>query len=208
MTVRPAAPPDAELLAEVAAVTFPLACPPSTTHEAIAEFVATRLSPEAFTGYLADPQRVLLVDDPGDGGPLSGYTMLVLGEPADSDVAAAIHIRPTAELSKIYVREGQHGRGSAGALLLRSLETAGARGAAGMWLGTNEENLRAQRFYAKHGFERVGRKRFKLGDRYEDDFVFERAIQRSASRAVVARSGEASLWGDPAQRPGDRPGIR
>ena len=176
MTVRVATPSDAGALAEVAGATFALACPPSTSRQAIDEHVATALSVAAFTAHLADPDRLLLVDDPGDGGAMSGYAMLVLGEPADADVAGAIRIRPTAELSKIYVREQQHGRGSAAALLARVLETAGARGAVGVWLGTNEENVRAQRFYAKHGFERVGRKRFKLGDRYEDDVVFERAI--------------------------------
>lgn len=176
MTVRAASPLDAAAIAEVAAATFALACPPSTTRAAIDEHVATHLSAAAFTAHLADPDRLLLVDEPGGGDPLNGYAMLVLGEPADVEVAAAIRIRPTVELSRIYVREGQHGRGSAAALLNRGIEAAGGRGAAGVWLGTNEENLRAQRFYAKHGFERVGRKRFRLGDRDEDDLVLERAV--------------------------------
>jgi RimJ/RimL family protein N-acetyltransferase len=38
----------------------------------------------------------------------------------------------------------------------------------------NQQNLRAQRFYAKNGFERVGSKRFLVGGVYEDDFVLER----------------------------------
>lgn len=175
MTVRPATAADASALAEVAGATFALACPPSTTEEAKADFIASALSAAAFTRYLADPARVLLVDDPGEG-PLDGYTMLVLGDPADGDVARCLRIRPTSELSKIYVRPGQHGRGAAGALLARTLEDARGRGAAGVWLGTNQENERAQRFYGKHGFERVGVKRFRLGDRYEDDYVYERAL--------------------------------
>ena len=174
--IRAALPTDAAALAEVAAATFPLACPSSTTEEAKSDFIATALSEAAFMRYLADPARVLLVDDPGDGGPLAGYTMLVVAEPADPDVVAAVRVRPTAELSKIYVRQGQHGRGTAGALLARTIEAARDRGAAGVWLGTNEENARAQAFYVKHGFARVGTKRFKLGDRYEHDFVFERAL--------------------------------
>lgn len=174
--IRAALPTDAAALAEVAAATFALACPPSTTEEAKAEFIATALSEGAFARYLADPARVLLVDDPGNGAPLAGYTMLVVAEPADPDVIAAVRVRPTAELSKIYVRQGQHGRGTAGALMTRTLEAARDRGAAGVWLGTNEENARAQAFYAKHAFERVGTKRFRLGDRYEHDFVFERRL--------------------------------
>jgi GNAT superfamily N-acetyltransferase len=176
VSVRLAFPPDAEALAEVAAVTFPLACPPSTTEEAQADFIATALSVASFERYLADPDRVLLVDDPGDGAPFAGYTMVVLTEPVDPDVLAAVRIRPTAELSKCYVRQGQHGRGTAGALLARSLDVARERGALGMWLGTNQENVRAMRFYEKHGFVRVGTKRFKLGEVYEHDFVFERPL--------------------------------
>jgi ribosomal protein S18 acetylase RimI-like enzyme len=176
VTIRRAVPTDAAALAEVAAVTFALAGPPSTTQEAIDAFIATNLSATAFERYLADPVRVLLVAEGRPGEPLDGYTMLVMAEPADADVAGVVRIRPTAELSKIYVRQGSHGRGTAGELLARTLDVARDGGAAGVWLGTNEENVRAQRFYAKHGFERVGRKRFKLGDRYEDDFVFERAL--------------------------------
>lgn len=176
MTVRPAVPTDAAALAEVAAATFALACPPTTTQEAIDDFIATSLSEAAFARYLADPARTLLVAEHAPGAPLDGYTMLVEGDPADPDVASVVRVRPTAELSKIYVREGSHGRGTASELLTRTLDAARDRGAIGVWLGTNQENVRAQRFYVKHGFERVGVKRFKLGDQYEDDFVYERPL--------------------------------
>jgi diamine N-acetyltransferase len=51
-----------------------------------------------------------------------------------------------------------------------------ARGALGMWLGVNQENVRANRFYQKNGFAQVGIKHFLVGDRLEDDFVRERAL--------------------------------
>ena len=102
--------------------------------------------------------------------------MINLGEPADTDVRACIRLRPSAELSKCYVMPGHHGAGVASRLMAESLETAALAGASGMWLGVNQENARAQRFYGKHGFERVGAKRFLVGDRYEDDWVMERAL--------------------------------
>lgn len=176
MTVRLATPADAAALAEVAAVTFPLACPPSTTPEAAEQYVAAHLSEASFAGYLADPDRVIVVDDPGNDLPLPGYTMLVLTPTTDPDVLAAVRILPTSELSKCYVRPDDHGRGAAARLLARTLEEAQARGRAGMWLGTNIANARAIRFYEKHGFVKVGTKRFKLGDVYEDDFVLERPL--------------------------------
>ncbi len=102
--------------------------------------------------------------------------MLVTGEPTDADVAAAITTRPTAELSKCYVAPGHHGAGIAAALLEATVAEAVARGALAVWLGVNQENARAQRFYEKGGFVRVGVKRFLVGDRFEDDYVLERIL--------------------------------
>lgn len=102
--------------------------------------------------------------------------MLILEEPKDPDVVAALTTRPTAELSKCYVMPGQHGAGVASALMASTLEAARAGGAAAVWLGVNEENARAKAFYAKSGFTPVGRRRFLVGDRQEDDDVLERLV--------------------------------
>lgn len=186
--VRQATAADAPVLATVAAATFGLACPPHTTQEAIAAFIADVLSVQRFEEYLADPSRDLfLAEDDHDGGGQStgtgdvegtpsGYAMLVTGEPADPDVRAALTHRPTSELSKIYVLPDQHGAGTSRLLLAAALDAARARGSRGSWLGVNQLNERAQRFYAKSGFSRVGSKRFLVGDRYEDDYVFEQAL--------------------------------
>jgi ribosomal protein S18 acetylase RimI-like enzyme len=170
-TVRLATRDDAALLHELAAATFALACPPGTTQAAVEDFIAAVLSETSFAGYLADPSRALLVAEV-DGVP-AGYTMLVFDDPSDSDVAAAITARPTAELSKVYVLESQHGAGVAGALMTHSLAEARAREVAGVWLGVNQHNQRANRFYEKNGFVIVGTKKFLVGGKREDDFVRE-----------------------------------
>jgi ribosomal protein S18 acetylase RimI-like enzyme len=172
--VRPAGPGDAAVLAEVAAATFALACPPHVTPESIATFIGEVLSQERFDDYLADPDRELFLSVGDDV--FTGYAMVVHGEPADPDVQAALALRPTTELSKIYVLPDHHGAGTSRLLMETSIEAARARGSVGVWLGVNQENERAQRFYAKSGFTRVGTKRFKVGDRYEDDYVFERSV--------------------------------
>ena len=46
-------------------------------------------------------------------------------------------------------------------------------------MGVSEENARANAFYARHGFEPVGRKRFHIGDAWEDDVVRERVLRTS-----------------------------
>lgn len=173
-SIRRATATDAASLAELAAETFPLACPPHTTPEAIVDFIATHFTEARFDEYLSDTDRELVVAVAADST-LLGYSMIVRGEPSDPDVAAAVTLRPTVELSKFYVRRAAHGAGVAGELMRETLDAA-AVGASGAWLGVNEENAHALRFYAKHGFEKVGRKRFLVGARYEDDFVLERSF--------------------------------
>jgi ribosomal protein S18 acetylase RimI-like enzyme len=173
-TVRRAEQADAPLLHRLAAATFALACPPGTTREAIADFIHSTLSEASFARYLADPARVLLISEV-DGDP-AGYTMLVFGEPSDDDVAAAVSVHPAAELSKVYVLEGHHGAGVGAALMAASLATARDRGVAGVWLGVNQLNARANRFYEKNGFAIVGEKKFLVGGKAEDDFVRERVF--------------------------------
>lgn len=174
VTVRQAGPADAAALARVAAETFALACPPGTDPASIDEFIAQHLSQERFGGYLADPERdIRLAFD--DDEP-AGYTMLVFGEPYDADVAAVIVHRPTVELSKVYVLGRHHGAGVAAALMAATLDAARARGAAGVWLGVNQHNARAARFYEKSGFAVVGTKTFLVGQELHDDFVMEQPL--------------------------------
>jgi GNAT superfamily N-acetyltransferase len=173
-TVRRAASTDAAGLSTLARVTFPLACPPGTAPEAIDEFLATHLSAESFSDYLADSGRLVTVAEDETG--LCGYTMLIAGEPGDQDVAAAIGTRPTIELSKVYVLPGSHGRGVAAPLMQATLDSARGTGAAGIWLGVNQRNARAVRFYEKSGFAIVGEKSFRLGPELHSDFVMERAL--------------------------------
>jgi ribosomal protein S18 acetylase RimI-like enzyme len=169
LSVRRATPDDAAELARIAAITFPLACPPSTTEEAKAHFIATALSPAAFAAYLDQADHILLLAEVD--GESAGYTMLVTGDPHDPDVARVVTARPTVELSKVYVMPEQHGRGTAAALMDASIAAARATGAVSVWLGVNDENARANRFYEKSGFEIVGTKKFRLGDVDESDFV-------------------------------------
>ncbi len=57
-----------------------------------------------------------------------------------------------------------------------AIERARARGAASIWLGVNQENARAQRFYAKMGFTRAGVKTFDLNGSVEHDYVLSRPV--------------------------------
>ncbi|MEV0467194.1 GNAT family N-acetyltransferase [Nocardia tengchongensis] len=169
VAIRPAVADDADELAAVAAVTFPLACPPGSTPQDQAEFIAEVLSADRFREYLADTDRIVLkaVLD----GAIVGYALLNAMPPADPTVAALITQHPVAELSKMYVLPGQHGNGVSAALMRATLDTARTGGDSAVWLGVNQENVRAQRFYGKHGFTVAGTKTFTVGSQLHHDYV-------------------------------------
>jgi ribosomal protein S18 acetylase RimI-like enzyme len=161
-------------LATVAALTFPLACPPSTTPTDIAAFIAENLSVARFADYLADPDRVVFAARDSDR--ILGYAMLIHGVGDDADVQRAVTMHPAVELSKMYVLPDGHGAGVSAALMTATLDRARQFGAACVWLGVNQENQRAQRFYAKHGFRASGTKTFRLGEGLENDYVMVRPL--------------------------------
>lgn len=165
---------DLDELVDVAARTFPLACPPSAEPADIAAFIATQLTLDRFAGYLRDPHRKVLIAR--NDQRISGYAMLIRGVGTDPDVRRAVTGHPAVELSKMYVLPDAHGAGIAAALMRASLTAAQTLGAVCVWLGVNQENQRAQRFYGKHGFTRAGTKTFQLGARIEHDYVMTCAL--------------------------------
>lgn len=185
--VRPATPDDVAPLAELAALTFPLACPPQVTPADVEAFVRTNLTPQRFAERLAEPGRYAILVAAEPTGALLGYTLAVLPQGlddvpgADDAVAALVPGRPVAELSKCYARAELHGSGLAGALLDAAHADLAGRAVddvpcAAVWLGTNAGNRRAQRFYARAGYRTVGRRTFRVGERVENDVVMVRPL--------------------------------
>ncbi|OJZ65794.1 GNAT family N-acetyltransferase [Mycobacterium paraffinicum] len=152
---------DVQQLADVAGRTFPLACPASMAPENIAAFVKANLTPARFAEYLADPRRAVMTAESGER--IIGYAMLI----RDGEAA---------ELSKIYVAPEHHGTGVATALMDLALTTAGEWKVSRVWLGVNQANQRAQRFYAKSGFQVSGTRTFQVGAGRENDFVMTRPL--------------------------------
>jgi len=171
-------------LAAVAAATFPMACPPSASPVDIASFISANLSAECFDEYLGDPARIVL--GAADTGRLIGYAMLIRGGVDGPDVPGstphrrAAEVSQMVELSKMYVLPAYHRTGAAAALIRSGIGWARDIGAATVWLGVNQNNQRAQRFYRKHGFEVCGTRTFRLGAALENDFVMARRLDDGA----------------------------
>jgi len=69
-----------------------------------------------------------------------------------------------------------HGGLVSAALMAAAIDYATSVGAASMWLGVNQQNERAQRFYGKQGFTVTGTKSFRLGAGVEHDYVLTRTF--------------------------------
>ena len=186
LVVRLARPSDVEPLVALAAETFPDACPPGLSAEAIAEHVARELDAAHFRSWVegryGDPATpaVVLVAEAGDR--LVGYALLVRARPADPAqldalLGPAYPHAAAVELSKIYALASARGTGAAGTLMTAALEAAAELlDGQAVWLGTNAQNVRAQAFYRKHGFAEVGRRRYVVGGEPQDDVVMARAV--------------------------------
>jgi GNAT superfamily N-acetyltransferase len=159
-------------LANVAALTFPLACPPTATPDNIASFVSKNLTSARFGEYLNDPNRAILTAR--RDGRIVGYAMLVRGVSEDPGVQRAVEIRPAAERSKLYLLPDCHGSGASAALMERALAATDDWNVRCVWLGVSKANQRAQRFYAKSGFKINGTRTFQVGDHLENDYVMIR----------------------------------
>ena len=164
----------ADEFATVAAITFPLACPPGTSDADTADHIARHLTAAHFRDLFASSDHDVLgarVD-----GELVGYAVVVHAEPTDPEVCAVVTARPVSEVSKMYVLPEAHGTGASHALMAQALSSARERGSTATWLGVSNVNLRAQRFYGKTGFVRVGQKSFWLNDDEQRDFVMLRPM--------------------------------
>lgn len=193
-TLRLAAACDAEALADLAARTFALACPPHTSRADIDRHIAASLSTTAFCQDLADPAVTMLIADrcvgpctcAGSHTPV-GYVMVVADSPPPDGPRG---LRPL-ELRRIYVASDHHGTDVAPRLIAAVLNLARERGHDVVWLGTNKLNERAIRFYRKSGFDITGHKTFQVGFAVEDDYVMLRRIAPTASEAAPADPASA-----------------
>lgn len=170
VTVRAASIDDAAPLAAFAARVFAEVFGPGNDAGDMASYLAEAFGPEIQRAEIAAPGAiVLLAETPG--GVLAGYLHI-----AASATPACVTGATPVELKRLYVDPALHGRGTGKLLLDQGLARARAAGAATVWLGVWEHNTRAQTFYRREGFERVGEHTFLLGSDAQTDWIMQRAL--------------------------------
>ncbi len=146
-----------------------LAYPP----EDLAHFLKSAMGAARYAAQIVDPDYALRIAR-GAGGELVGFVKagpnelpLPDGEPERER---------TFELHQLYLREGAKGTGLADRMMAFIDAEARARGAVAVFLSVYIGNVRAQRFYARHGYVEVGKNPFMVGTVVDDDRVWRKWV--------------------------------
>jgi ribosomal protein S18 acetylase RimI-like enzyme len=166
-TLRRATEADAATLARVGAATFVETFGHLYPAEDLQTFLARSYSEDATRRTLSDPRCAAWLLE-HDGAPV-GHA---LAGPCSLPHAA---VQPDdGELKRLYLlrayQNGGWGRRMFDAVLAW-LERDGPRT---LWIGVWSENLGAQRFYARYGFERVGDYDFVVGNIRDHEYILRR----------------------------------
>jgi ribosomal protein S18 acetylase RimI-like enzyme len=166
VAVEDATAEDAPLLAALAARTFFEAFAADNNPDDMRRHLAKSYTPELHLAEILNPAIDTLLMRIDGGAPIA-YVQLRAGHVSDGVPAEG-----SIELWRFYVDKPWHGQGLAHTLMAAAKARARKRGASTMWLGVWERNARAQAFYRKHGFHKVGNHIFVVGsDPQTDDIL-------------------------------------
>ncbi len=166
-TLRRATEQDAADLAGVARATFTETFGMLYSAADLATFLEQH-TPGDWAREIADPAYAVAVVE--DGHIVVGYVKLGPPRLPFTPTSGAI------ELRQFYLLQPWQGAGVGPDMMEWALEEARSRGMKEMYLSVFVDNERARRFYAKYGFQDVGRYAFMVGDHEDTDIVMRRAL--------------------------------
>lgn len=159
---RDATPDDAALMATLGARSFAETFGHLYTPENLAAFLLNH-SEANWRDELSDPRFAVRIAE--EDGTAIGFAKV--GPPSLPFQPAG----PSTELRQLYVLKPWQGAGVAAVLMDWVLDEAGRREARELYLSVFIDNLRAQRFYDRYGFEAVGRYDFMVGTHADEDII-------------------------------------
>ena len=163
--IRNATEADAAQLAEFGARTFFESFGADNTPEDMRSYLDSAFSPQKQLAELRNPDIETLIVVAPDGS-WAGFAQLRAGQRS-----AGVPEQGSIELWRFYVDKAWHGQGVAARLMQAAKQVARRRGATTLWLGVWQRNARAQAFYRKHGFTKVGSQVFVVGSDPQTDDV-------------------------------------
>ena len=134
----------------------------------LAGFLAGAMGPQRYAAHISDPAYALRVARDADGD-IIGFIKM---GPNDLPTVADDEGKEVRELHQLYLMPAAQGTGLAQQLMDWGFAWARGEGAGALYLSVYCENVRAQRFYARHGFVEVGKNPFMVGNTEDDDRVW------------------------------------
>ena len=162
---RPATAQDTSALSELGRASFVDAFGHLYSTKNLNCFLEETYSLPVIERELSDPMRLFRIAE--QGGKMLGYCKLGLDVTLDHDPGG----RRVMELKQLYLRGVQTGSGIGAALMEWALDEAKKRQFDDVILSVWSGNRDAQRFYARHGFEKIGDTIFMVGDHRDEEYL-------------------------------------
>ena len=167
-------PAEATALAALGRATFISTFGHLYSAENLARFFTEAYLVDTIAAELSDPAlRWLVAQDSQAPGQPIGFCKLSVGTTLPGDFAG----RCVMECKQLYLLDAYHGRGIADDFMRWAFEQAQRVGAQDMVLCVYSGNLRAQRFYQRHGFAKYMDYHFMVGDHRDEEFLLHRRLQ-------------------------------
>lgn len=162
---------DAEHLAPLAIKIFndTFADHPLNKPDDMQTYIAEAFSLEQTRSELTDNQTIVFIVEACDE--MIGFAKL-----REHSAENCVSDSDPIEIQRFYIAHGFHGQGVAQKLMDECLSEARKRNYQTIWLGVWEHNYRAQRFYEKLDFKKIGTHVFQLGSDPQIDWVMEKKL--------------------------------
>ena len=160
---------DIKKLQTMAKQTFTETFGSQNTAEDLAKFLNEEYDFNKLKSEVADPESFYYFCYFNDE--LAGYLKLNIGSAqTESDYPEAL------EIQRIYVLQKYQGQKIGLSMMQHAIAVAKKIKKSQVWLGVWEKNLKAQAFYRKSGFEKVGSHDFILGDDIQTDYILVKEL--------------------------------
>ncbi len=156
-------------LSKLGAATFSEAFGHLYSAEDLAYFLNDSHSVESYEKALRDPEQpIWIAKDKGE--PIAYIKLCPNGLPCDPPIPGAI------EISKLYALQSYRGKGVGTQLMEAAFSYARDHGYTDMVLSVYAENYAGHRFYARHGFEKIGDYKFPVGQQLDREWIMHKRL--------------------------------
>lgn len=167
--IRHVRPGDISALIDLASETFLDSFGNYHTPENCDAFIAQSHNAEVYEKAIVDPLQLLLLAE--RHGEFQAY---LYAKPTTLPVSE--RLLNAHELSKIYTRRSCQGQGIGVRLLQNWERWAKTQDQKDVILGVWSENHDAQRFYNRHGYNKISEYKLSVGDVQDTDFIYHKSL--------------------------------